>query len=94
MAKSSSSMTGGLLLEAVTRLTNLYEHPRPQSWAVSDAPDQFIKAQLKGIVGIRMPITRLEGKRKLSQNRTAEDREGVVKGLMDSDSVTDQVIAN
>ncbi|TIM61706.1 MAG: FMN-binding negative transcriptional regulator, partial [Mesorhizobium sp.] len=69
------------LLEIVTRLTNLHEGGRPSPWSVSDAPPDFIQAQLKGIVGLRMPITRLQGKRKMSQNRNAADRAGVATGL-------------
>ena len=69
------------LLEVVTRLTTLHEGPRPAPWAVSDAPPDFIQAHLKGIVGFRMPITRLEGKWKMSQNRPAADRIGVAEGL-------------
>ncbi len=56
------------LLDVVTRLTNLHEGECAAPWAVSDAPAEFIQAQLRGIVGLRMPITTLEGKRKLSQN--------------------------
>jgi len=81
------------LLEAVTRLTNLYERPRAEPWAVTDAPESFIKSQLKGIVGLRLPITRLEGKRKMSQNRSADDREGVAEGLMSSDRMTDRAVS-
>ena len=81
------------LLEAVTRLTNLHEQPRADRWAVSDAPTDFIRAQLKGIVGIRMPITRLEGKQKMSQNRNAADRAGVKAGLSASDRREDRVVA-
>ena len=73
------------LLDVVTRLTNLYEQPRATPWEVSEAPADFIAAQLRGIVGIRMPITRLEGKRKLSQNRNATDRAGVASGLAASE---------
>jgi transcriptional regulator len=83
----------GRLLDVVTRLTNLQERPRAEPWAVSDAPEPFVQAQLRGIVGIRMPITRLEGKRKMSQNRNPEDRAGVVAGLADSDNAADQVVA-
>jgi transcriptional regulator len=81
------------LLDAVTRLTNLHEQPRADRWAVSDAPADFIRSQLKGIVGIRMPLTRLEGKRKMSQNRNAADRAGVKAGLSASDRHEDQVVA-
>jgi len=72
------------LLDVVTRLTNRHEMDRANQWHVSDAPPAFIQAQLKGIVGVRMPITRLVAKRKMSQNRSAEDRAGVARGLAES----------
>ncbi len=81
------------LLAVVTRLTQIHEQPRDQPWAVSDAPADFIKAQLRGIVGVRMPIVRMEGKRKMSQNRSAEDRAGVIKGLSDSDDAQQVAVA-
>ncbi|CAH1656395.1 PaiB family negative transcriptional regulator [Hyphomicrobiales bacterium] len=81
------------LLEAVTRLTNLHEQPRVAPWSVTDAPEAFIKAQLKGIVGLRLPITRIEGKRKMSQNRNADDRDGVAEGLLTSGDASDQVVS-
>lgn len=81
------------LLEVVTRLTNLHERPRAEPWAVADAPEPFIRSQLRGIVGLRMPIIRLEGKRKLSQNRNAADRAGVAAGLAASDRPADRHVA-
>ncbi len=69
------------LLDVVTRLTTRHEGGREAPWAVSDAPAPFIQSQLKGIVGFRMPITRLQGKWKMSQNRNPADRTGVVAGL-------------
>lgn len=81
------------LLEVVTRLTDLYERPRAEPWAVTDAPERFIGAQLKGIVGLRLPIVRLEGKRKMGQNRSAEDRAGVATGLTSSDRPSDHIAA-
>ncbi|HUZ62851.1 MAG TPA: FMN-binding negative transcriptional regulator [Acetobacteraceae bacterium] len=75
----------GRLLELVRRLTDRHEGDRAargaMPWAVSDAPADFIAGQLKGIVGFALPISRLEGKWKMSQNRPAEDRAGVVQGL-------------
>ena len=65
----------------VTELTAQQECEQPKPWAPSDAPSSFIDAMLRGIVGFRFAITRLEGKWKMSQNRAPEDREGVVKGL-------------
>ena len=69
------------LRDVVTRLTERQETPRAEPWAVTDAPADFIDVMLKGIVGFALPISRLEGKWKMSQNRPAEDRAGVVAGL-------------
>jgi transcriptional regulator len=65
----------------VTRLTELHEAPRPEPWAVSDAPASYIKGMLRAIVGFELAIERLEGKWKMTQNRPAADRAGVVEGL-------------
>lgn len=81
------------LLDAVTRVTRLHEGSRPGPWAVTDAPEDFIRAQLRGIVGLRMPITRIEGKRKMSQNRSPGDREGVAAGLAASERSSDHAVA-
>jgi transcriptional regulator len=69
------------LLDVVTRLTLLHETPRAAPWAVSDAPEDFVRGMLRGIVGIMLPITRLEGKVKMSQNRPVTDVPGVIDGL-------------
>jgi transcriptional regulator len=72
----------------VTRLTEREERARTEPWAVTDAPADFIDGMLKGIVGFALPIARLEGKWKMSQNRPAQDRAGVVAGL-EADGVED-----
>jgi transcriptional regulator len=82
------------LLDIVTRLTNLHEASRARPWAVSDAPAAFVAGQLGGIVGLRIPITRLEGKRKLSQNRPEADRAGVAAGLAASEDAGDRAVAD
>jgi len=69
------------LLKIVTLLTRRHEQERSSRWDVNDAPSDFIRGQLRGIVGFRMRITKLEGKRKMSQNRSAQDRQGVAAGL-------------
>ncbi len=81
------------LLDAVTRLTTRHESPRTEPWAVNDAPAPFISAQLRGIVGLRLPIARIEGKRKMSQNRSAEDRAGVAAGLAVSEHASERAAA-
>jgi transcriptional regulator len=69
------------LLAHVTALTNIHEAASPVPWKVSDAPQDYIASQLRGIVGLELPIRRLEGKWKASQNRTERDRESVMQGL-------------
>lgn len=65
----------------VDRLTRAHEARRAEPWAVDDAPAPFVAAQLKGIVGFRLRIERVIGKRKMSQNRSAADQAGVAAGL-------------
>jgi len=65
----------------VERLTDRHEAQRAEPWEVADAPDDYIKGQLQGIVGIEIPIERLIGKWKVSQNRPEVDRKGVSTGL-------------
>ncbi|MCY1413800.1 Protease synthase and sporulation protein PAI 2 [compost metagenome] len=72
------------LLDIVSRLTRQHEGEREQPWAVSDAPAEYIEGMLRAIVGFRLPIERLEGKWKLSQNRSQADLQGVRQGLADS----------
>lgn len=83
----------GRLHDAVTWLTNLYEQPRDKPWAVTDAPDAYIRSQLKGIVGLRLPITRIEGKSKMSQNQPGPNREGLAAGLASSDRPSDHTVS-
>lgn len=71
----------GWLRAQVEQLTYAQEHMRAKPWAVEDAPERFIASQLRGIVGVEIPIRRLEGKWKVSQNRSAADRKGVVEGF-------------
>jgi transcriptional regulator len=65
----------------VTGLTAHHEAPRPQPWAVADAPDDYVQQMLRAIVGIEIPVDRLIGKWKISQNRSDADRLGVAAGL-------------
>jgi transcriptional regulator len=70
------------LREFVERLTNRHEASRSDPWNVTDAPADYLDKQLGAIVGLEMPITRLIGKWKVSQNRPARDQDGVVEGLL------------
>jgi len=62
-------------------LTAQQERPRAEPWAVTDAPDNFITAQMRGIVGIEIEIASLLGKFKVSQNRQEADKRGVLNGF-------------
>jgi transcriptional regulator len=65
----------------VGELTAQQEKAEARPWQVSDAPERYIEVMLRGIIGFRFVITRLEGKWKMSQNREMPDRAGVVEGL-------------
>jgi len=65
----------------VEALTQEHEGPRETPWAVGDAPADYVDKLLGGIIGIEISVTRLAGKWKVSQNRSAADRAGVVEGL-------------
>ena len=77
----------------VTRLTDRFEANRAAPWRVSDAPAAFIDKQLSAIVGIEIPLTKLIGKWKVSQNRPAADRAGVVAGLSERNDADSLAIA-
>jgi transcriptional regulator len=65
----------------VTRLTTRHEAVQARPWAVADAPSDYIETMTRAIVGIEITLTALTGKWKVSQNRSAADRAGVVQGL-------------
>ena len=65
----------------VTRLTASQESRRDKPWQVTDAPGDYVNTMLQAIVGIEIPVRRLQGKWKMSQNRLPQDREGVIKAL-------------
>jgi len=81
------------LREFVGGLTDRFQAPRAQPWAVTDAPEDFVTMQLRAIVGIEIQLTRLIGKWKTSQNRPAADQEGVVAGLRESDDAVARAMA-
>ncbi|MBZ5762688.1 MULTISPECIES: FMN-binding negative transcriptional regulator [Rhizobium] len=73
---------GAWIRAQVEALTRDQEGPRAEPWAVGDAPDTYIASQIKGIVGIEIDIAEIDGKWKVSQNRSEADRNGVAQGLM------------
>ncbi len=65
----------------IDELTRKQEQTRNEPWSVTDAPEPFIASQVRGIIGLEIPIARIEGKWKVSQNRPEMDRKTVVEGL-------------
>ncbi len=81
------------LLALVSQLADRHEAGRERPWSVGDAPADYIAGMLRAIVGFALPITRLEGKWKLSQNRSAADIAGVRDGLAGSAVETENALA-
>jgi transcriptional regulator len=69
------------LRRQIEDLTASREAPRAEPWAVGDAPEDFVAMQMRAIVGIEIPVSRIEGKWKMSQNRPEPDRAGVIAGF-------------
>lgn len=84
---------GPALLAIVSSLTERHEQGRSEPWKVTDAPAEYLDGMLRAIVGIRLPIARLQGARKLSQNRSAQDIAGVREGLSASPDYLDNQLA-
>ncbi len=80
------------LLAPVAALNNHQEQHLSTSWAVRDAPADFVASQLEGIVGFELPIATLEGNWKLSQNRHAADRDSVRHALAQCDDDNSRAI--
>jgi len=74
-------------------LTDRFEAGRPEPWAVSDAPEEYLQGLRRGVVGLELRIQRVEAKRKLSQNRAPAEREGVIAGLDASPEPGDRAMA-
>lgn len=70
------------VLDVVTRLTDRHETPRATPWSVDDAPAKYVRGRLRAIIGIEIRVDTVEGKAKLSQNRSAGDRLGALEGLL------------
>ena len=68
----------------VSDLTDLHEAELASPWSIDDAPDGYIDQLMRGIVGIELEVSRIDAKRKLSQNKSDADRAGAITGLTDS----------
>jgi transcriptional regulator len=66
----------------LNRLTDVHEAGQALPWQVADAPEEYVERMLENIIGIEIPIAKLVGKWKTSQNRPEPDKLGVVAGLL------------
>ena len=62
------------LLALLERLTAKHEAGRAAPWSVQDAPREWVEKIMQAIVGIEIPVQRMQGKWKMSQNRTQQDQ--------------------
>lgn len=81
------------LRSQVGLLTDTMESGRAERWSVDDAPASYVEQQLKAIVGLELVLERVEGKAKLSQNRSEQDRAGAVAGLRETGLPRDAEVA-
>jgi transcriptional regulator len=81
------------LRRQIEDLTASREGLRAAPWNVDDAPAEFIVAQMRGIVGVEIPLSRIEGKWKMSQNRPEADRAGVVAGFREAGEAGEKIAA-
>lgn len=72
------------LLALLERLTDQHEAQQAAPWRVADAPPDYIAKMMAAIVGIEIPLTRLQGKWKISQNRSLADQQAIAAGLQTS----------
>jgi len=82
------------LLQHVNQLTDVHESGQALPWKVSDAPQEFTEKLLQAIVGIEIPIVKLVGKWKVSQNRPTPDKLGIVAGLVARDDMQSKEMAS
>jgi transcriptional regulator len=73
------------LLALLGDFTDSQEQAKPHPWRVADAPEDYLAAALRGLVGLEIPIESIVGKWKVSQNRSENDRRGVARGLAEDD---------
>lgn len=81
------------LMAHLHQLTDMHEVTQENPWQVSDAPKDYIEKLLKGIIGIEIPLTKISGKWKVSQNRNTQDARNVAAGLRARDKQNDAAMA-
>ena len=82
------------LMQHLDTLTDQHESAREHPWAMHDAPQDFLEALARAVIGVEIEITRLEGKWKMSQNRSSADIDGVIEGLSTSSSEVARAVAD
>jgi transcriptional regulator len=81
------------IYENVAELSDRHEATRGSEWKITDAPPTYIDAMIRAIIGIEISVDRMEGKFKLSQNRSDADRKNVIEELAKSSEQNDRDLA-
>lgn len=84
----------GAVRAEMVRLVAAQEAAQPEPWRLESLDEKFAAAQLRGIVAFEIPITRCEAKAKLNQNRTPEQRRGVIEALASGGDPLGQIVAD
>ncbi len=84
----------GRVTASLRQLVDKHERGFAEPWELEVLPEAYVAKMIRGIVAFEIPITRLEGKFKLSQNRSVEDRRRVVGALAASDDVVERGLAD
>jgi transcriptional regulator len=92
--KVAAILEGARLRAHLAALTDRFEDSNDPPWKIDDAPAEFIEGMCRAITGVQVPLTRIEGKWKLSQNRNKGDRLGVVKGLREQGDAASLAMAD
>lgn len=82
------------VVEILWQTVDFYESARREPWSMSSLPEEYVQNLVRAIVAFEIPLTRIEGKAKLSQNRLDEDRRRVIDALEQSDRTEDHLLAN
>lgn len=82
------------LTQHLTQLTNQQEPTRNSTWEMSDAPAEYTEGMMRVLCGLEIAVDQLVGKYKVSQNRQAQDQQGVLQNLQQSDYWQDRELAN
>lgn len=84
---------GALVRDMLDKLGQAHEGDYPNAWSFTALPEKYVEGMIRGIVAFEIPIDRVEGKAKLSQNKNDADVAGAVAGLSTTGSAEARAVA-